>query len=201
MLKSSSICDEKELILQVSAGSEHSFAELFNRYKNKLYSFIVSLSGSNQLAEDVVQDVFLKVWQKREDLGNIDNFSCYLFRMAHNHALNIIKRMAKETLIISKITRQSEAAAAEPFFELEYKDTRSHYIKSVEKLPPQQRLVFTMSREKGLKQQEIARMLNITVPTVKSHMTQALRFLRKESNTSYPLIIPFLLAALAGFFD
>lgn len=179
------IYEEKDLILQISHGDQIAFARVFSIYGNKLYSFIVSLSGSTQIAEDAVQDVFLKIWQKREELGSIDNFNCYLFRMAHNHTLNMMKRMARETLILSEIAQQSAAQKNETLSDIEFKDIRQLYHEAIETLPPQQKLVYKMSREDGLKQQEIATKLNISIATVKSHMTQAFRSLKKIANTTY----------------
>ena len=190
------IYHERDWILQLSRGDETAFAQLFNKYSDKLFSFIVSISGSNEIAEDVVQDVFLKVWQMGQGLANIENFDSYLFRMAHNHALNVIKRRAKEILVLAEIAGRSEASKAETFFDLEYKEIQRFYKKAIEKLPPQQKLVITMSRENGLKQQEIARRLNISVATVKCHMTEALRSLRKESYNSDPIVIIYFLLAL-----
>jgi RNA polymerase sigma-70 factor (ECF subfamily) len=177
----------------VSKGNEHAFAQLFNKYSDKLYSFVVSISGSNQVAEDVVQDVFLKIWQKGHELNEIENFHSYLFKMARNHVLNIMKRMAKETLILSETAYEFSGRKQETFRDIEFKDTQHYYRKAIEKLPPQQKLVFIMSREKGLNQQEIAKNLNISIPTVKSHMTQALRFLRKKLEGAYPTIIIYCL--------
>lgn len=189
-----------DLLLQASKGDQNAFAQLFNLYSDKLYSFIVSMSGSDQVAEDVVQDVFLKIWHNNQELANIENFNSYLFRTAHNHAVNIMKRMAKETLILSQIATRSGASKFETFFDVEYKELQHFYQQAIENLPPQQKLVFTMSREKGLKQQEIAQILNISIPTVKSHMTQALRFLRKQANGSYPAVIIYLLLLLKSLF-
>ena len=186
----SDIYQENDLILQVARGDENAFARLFTLYSDKLYSFIVSLSGSGQVAEDIVQDVFLKIWQKKEGLSSIENFNCYIFRMAHNHVLNILKRVAKETLILSELAYQSQPGT-DTLLDIEYKDIQQVYREAIETLPPQQRLIFKLSRESGLKQQEIASKLNISISTVKSHMTQAFRSLRKVTHGSFLFLVIF----------
>jgi RNA polymerase sigma-70 factor (ECF subfamily) len=175
----------------VSKGDETAFVQLFNTYSDKLYSYIFSICGSTQVAEDIVQDVFLKIWQGGHGLASVENFDSYLFRMAHNYAINVMKRMARETLIVAEIAYRSRTTCPDVFSEQDHKEIQQLYNNAIEKMPFQQRLVFTMSKEKGLKQQEIASTLNISLSTVKSHMTQALRFLRTQSKDAYPMMLIF----------
>jgi RNA polymerase sigma-70 factor (family 1) len=169
---------------RTAAGDAIAFAALFHLHRNKLYSFIFRMSGSVQQAEDVVQDVFLKIWTDRERLLDITDFSAYLFRMSHNHCLNLLKRKAKEAAILSGISYPSAAMDEQVL----YRETEKQLLHAIDELPAQQKLVFTLSREQGLSQQEISEQLHITVPTVKSHMTQALRFLRQRCKHLSPLV-------------
>ena len=174
---------ESHLLERTAAGDTDAFAALFHTHRDTLYSFILRLSGSAEQAEDVVQDVFLKIWTTRTDLPGINNFSAYLFRMSHNHCLNLLKRKAKEAKIISIVPYLASTADDQVLF----RETERQVQHAIWELPTQQRLVFTMSREQGLSQQEISEQLHITVPTVKSHMTQALRFLRARCKDMAPL--------------
>jgi len=175
---------ESYLLHQTAIGNTDAFAALFHLHRDKLYSFILGMSDSVAQAEDVVQDVFLKVWELRAQLSTINNFSSYLFRMSHNHCLNILKRKAKEAAILSGISTPSRSTA-DPVL---YRETEQQVRNAIADLPSQQKLVFTLSREIGLSQQEISERLHITVPTVKSHMTQALRFLREHCKDVSPFI-------------
>lgn len=182
-----SLNNESALLLQVSEGSEAAFGRLFYAYKDKLYAFIFSISNSRQQSEDIVQEVFLKIWQKRSGLLYIREFDAYLFRMAHNHAISAFRRMARETLILAE-KEQNPPASPGLTESLEYREVQMSMRAAIDKLPPKQKEVLLLSRDHGLKQAEISRILNITIPTVKSHMTQAMHSLRKHCKNIYPLV-------------
>ena len=177
--------NEKDLLVQVSQGNELAFRQLFNMYRGKLYSYILKITESKETAEDAVHDVFLKIWINKESLPEILNLNAYLYRMAHNHAYNGFRRMAKETLVMAELERQSGYETSNPDDKLLRKEVRKFIQDAVNKLTPQQKEVFRMSREEGLKQEEIAQRLNISIFTVKKHLTDALNYLRKEISHSY----------------
>ncbi|PVD49924.1 RNA polymerase sigma-70 factor [Terrimonas sp.] len=190
---------ERCLLDEVANGDEKAYAVLFHTYRPKIYSFIFRISGSVQSAEDVTQDVFAKIWQRRADMVSIKNFNAYIFRVAHNHFLNAMKKMAKETLVLQKIEKQS-ASVQEVCEGLERKELRRLFHFVVDELPQKQKMVFLLSKEKGMKQEEISEQLNISVVTVKSHMTQAFRNIRKKLKAVYYFItIPFVIM-LTSFF-
>jgi len=177
--------NEKDLLVQVSEGNELAFRQLFNTYRGRLYSYIVKITESKETAEDTVHDVFLKIWINKESLPEILNLNAYLYRMAHNHAYNGFRRMAKETLVMAELERQSGYETNDPNDKLVRKEVRQFIQDAVNKLTPQQKEVFRMSREEGLKQEEIAQRLNISIFTVKKHLTNALNYLRKEISHFY----------------
>ncbi|MBN8860051.1 MAG: RNA polymerase sigma-70 factor [Sphingobacteriales bacterium] len=184
---------ERCLLDEVANGNERAYTLLFQTYRPKIYSFIFRISGSAQSAEDVTQDVFAKIWQTRADLVRIKNFNAYIFRIAHNHFLNALKKMAKETLVLQKIEKQS-ATVEEASEVLEKKELRRLFHLVVDELPQKQKMVFLLSKEKGMKQEEISERLNISVVTVKSHMTQAFRSIRKKLKTvHYFVTIPLII--------
>ncbi len=170
---------EKSLMQLASTGDKEAFTHLFNLYKHKLFSFSLRITESPELAQDMVQDVFLKLWKDRSCLNQLENFGSFIFKMAQNKSINAFKRMANETLFLSKI--QKEVAVFERVTEenMEYKEVQ-HLINAVlKKLPPQQNLVFKLSREQGLKHREIAVLLKISPYTVKNHLVLALQTIRE----------------------
>lgn len=186
MLQEFTPYQEKELLLQVAEGSEDAFRQLFDAYRNKLYTYIFNTSKSREMAEDTVHDVFLKIWENREKLSQIDNLNAYLYRMAHNHAYTGFRRRAKETLILAELKKeQTGIVDFEGLDSIIHKEVREFIQEAIGKLTPQQKLVFLMSRRDGLKHEEIAQKLNISIFTVKNHMVEALRFLREEVGRSY----------------
>lgn len=186
---------ESNLLRQLAEGNESAFTELFHAYRDKLFSFILHICASPQLAEDIVQDVFLRIWTMRSDLLEIRDLGPYLYRMSHNHAINMLRKNARESLLRSKI--QSLSPLNHPEREVQRKETEALIGNAIKGLPKQQKQVFILSREQGLNQKEISEKLEITIPTVKSHMTQALRSLRSTCRHLYPITKLAILLTLA----
>jgi RNA polymerase sigma-70 factor (family 1) len=183
------------LLARIAQGDELAFAALFHAWRDKLYSFALRLSNSETLAEEAVQDSFLKIWQNQADLTEIQQFGPYLFRMAKNHLLNALARQAREKAILAELGRRTDDAGGDPAQTLDSKQFRARLQQAIDGLPAQQRKVYTLSREQGWRQDEIAQHLHISTSTVKAHMTQALRSLRDELRDAYPSgTLPLLLA-------
>lgn len=179
-MNSESIHTEKELLLLAAQGSEPAFTLLFNRYKHKLYSYLLSLTASPQIAEDIIQDTFLKLWKDRAGLEAIDHLGAYLFTMTRNLAINALKRIARETAILSALQPQQNNPVATAPDNLSLKEVEQLLHQTIQSLPPQQKLIYTLSREQGLKHEDIAHQLHLSSSTVRNHIVQALRTIRKK---------------------
>ncbi len=171
---------EKEWLEMAAGGDELAFTHLFHAYKFKLYGFISKLTGSPATAEDVVQDVFLKLWKDRTSLRDVESFGSYLFRMAQNHAINGFRKMAREVDMLKEMNTGDLPAHSTPQTHIALKETREILHRAIQQLPPRQKAIYLLSREEGVKHEEIARRLRITTGTVKNHMIQALRTLREQ---------------------
>lgn len=183
---------EQELLLEIASGSEVAFRELFQAYRRKLFSYLFKMTASREIAEDALQDIFLKLWTVRESLPTVGNINAYLHRMAHNYAYHVFRRLAKETLLLDQLRMQKDCDTASPAQELLSKEVTTYIQSLVDRLTPQQRKVFLLSREEGLKQAEIASRLDVSISTVKKHMVDALSFLREEIRQNYSLYAPAL---------
>lgn len=179
-MNSESIHTEKELLLLAAQGSEPAFTLLFNRYKHKLYSYLLSLTTSPQIAEDIIQDTFLKLWKDRAGLEAIDHLGAYLFTMTRNLAINALKRIARETAILATLQPQQNNLVATAPDNLSLKEVEQLLHQTIQSLPPQQKLIYTLSREQGLKHEDIAHQLHLSSSTVRNHIVQALRTIRKK---------------------
>ena len=168
------------MLILASQANEGAFTSLFHMYKNKLYAYIFRLTESEMLAEDIVQDVFMKLWHDHPSLINIDNFGSYLFRMSKNQVINHFKRMAHETLIMAEIFHQKPAGHNETQDMISLKDVEKVLGEILEKLPPQQKAIYHLSREEGRTHEEIADLLKISPNTVKNHMVQAMSTVRTQ---------------------
>ncbi|WEK35912.1 MAG: RNA polymerase sigma-70 factor [Candidatus Pseudobacter hemicellulosilyticus] len=189
---------ETVLLERLAQNDEDAFAELYRRYHPKLYFFVLNFTGNQQAAEDALQEVFVKLWAERASLTGITNFNAWIFRVAKNHVLNGLRRMAHETLILAEIAKDITAGTPEPLQLLGYKDAYAVLHAGIAELPQQQQRVLLLSREEGLKYEEIGALLNISPLTVKKHAAEALRFLRDRFKKHYAL--PSLLILLRNFF-
>lgn len=186
----------KILLLKVAEGDENAFGQLFKAYYNQLGEFIMRITESEPLTQEIVQDVFLKIWINRSSLAEIDSFKAYLLVVARNHAFNCLKQIAREKSRKKEWINTVLYHASNNVEEATTIDTGNLIDEAVELLPPQQKKVYTLSRRDGMKQQEIASELNISLETVKKHMVLALRFLKNNLRTHIGLFILFMAGSL-----
>lgn len=182
--------NEKNLLSRVSDGDEHAFRQLFDQYRNKIYSLGMHLTRSEILSEEIVQDVFMKVWEKRGQLPAINYFNSWLRTIARNTCSNYLRNLAIEKLALSRYSLNHDSETASPENAVVAKEYEQIIDAVISKLSPQQKKVYLLSRRLGKKQEEIAQELNISIYTVKEYMKQAQRTIRKSLGDN--LIFPSL---------
>jgi len=179
--------DEKSILISVAQGDEVAFEILFNQYKNKILFFAWKFLQSESKAEDVLQEIFIKVWTCREQLPDVRNFSTWLNAITRNYLFNALRRLATEEAFIKELssipTQQNDAIDDMAVDELQLA-----LQCAVSTLSPQQRRIFELSRVEGLKHEQIAEKLNISRETVKKHMTDALQRIRMQMKTHESLV-------------
>jgi len=174
-----SIPTEKELLLEVASGDPESFKYLFDKYKNKIYSMSMYITRSEYISEEITQEAFYKVWQHREKLGKIEYFNSYLRTIVTNVAYNYLKRLANEKFILKSISKESAGSSNSTEHTVLFNDYQAILEQAIQKLPPQQKRVYILSRQEGLKQEEIAKKMNISINTVKEYLKSATISVRK----------------------
>jgi RNA polymerase sigma-70 factor (family 1) len=188
--------NESEILHLVSEGDELAFRKIYNHYGSRLYNYTYRITEDEELSEEIVMDAFLKVWVNRNGLDEIIHFDAYLYTLVRNRAFNAIKRKAQEAVILNKLSLNNS----------EYQDTTEETVihneyqhilsRAIDQLPPQQRIVFSMSRDEGMKYEEIANHLNLSKNTVKAHLKKALSTLRVVISNYLILSIPILFSIL-----
>lgn len=171
--------DEASLLTRMAEGDETAFRMIFDHYWDNVYGVALAFTKSAAIAEEMVQDVFLKIWLKRETLSGIGKFNGYLFMVARNHIFNELRKKVKEEEFTDHLFGYFLETAQTPDAPLLCKELEQLVEAAVDRLPPQQRTVFQMSRRQGLSQEEIAVSLDISRHTVKSHMNKALQAIRQ----------------------
>ena len=170
--------DETYLLHRLAAGDEGAFRILYDTYRDKLFFYVLRITASQQMAEDVLQEVFVKIWVGRESMKQVQCFSAWLFRVAKNKTLNGLRRLSLETLILAEVASNTDRQVNHTAETVDFLDTKKALHDAMEQLPPQQKLVYRLRWEQGLKSREIAMQLNISPLTVKKHMANASRSIR-----------------------
>jgi RNA polymerase sigma-70 factor (ECF subfamily) len=204
MLTADQIHDEhdagRQLLKKVAEGDERAFGLLFKTHAQKLGHYLYRMCESKEVTEEIIQDVFTIVWQKRQVLADIGNLDNYLFILSKHRVLNHLRQLAAERCRQLEWSSQQEEAYDE-IKDLPGLEKASLLLdEAVKKLPPQQRLVYTLSREEQLKYEEIAQRLGLTKETVKTHMKLALSFLRSNLKATIEQALCYVLAAVHFFF-
>ena len=170
--------DEMALLSAVAQGDETAFRTLVEQNWDNIYGVSFAFTKSPVIAEEMVQDVFVKIWLKRADLPVVKNFSDFLFIIARNHILTTLRKKINEQPFSDHLLNYFQETGNNPENQLIFRETELLVQKAIEQLPPQQQLIYRLSREQGLNQEEIATRLAISKNTIKSHMGKALQFIR-----------------------
>jgi len=171
--------DEKDIVKKIASGDLKAFESLFHKYYGRLCAFAGQMIHDDAEAEEIVQDLFVRLWEKRGQLDIETSVKNYLFRSVKNHCLNYIQhnkikiRHAKTIISDSEESNSEEINFSEP-------DLLSKIEESIGALPEKRREIFTLSRHDGLKYHEIAAKLNISIKTVETQMSLAMKTLRDK---------------------
>ena len=158
--------------------SKAEFKQLFDKYFDTIRSFIFYRCGDRDAASDMAQDVFMKIWEKREQLDNL-NLKPLFYKIANDMVISNYRKSSTRLDYEVSMSIQIDSPLSRED-ELNFEELASTYAKALEKMPELQRVVFLMSRNDELKYSEIAQCLDISVKAVEKRMSAALQFLRTE---------------------
>ncbi|HRE51601.1 MAG TPA: RNA polymerase sigma-70 factor [Flavitalea sp.] len=176
-MEQTSLHNENELLQRVSEGDETAFRTLYDHYRKKIYALGYFLTKSENSAQELVQDVFLKIWEKRRQLREIDYFNAWMRTIARNTAINYLRSRAMEKLGLDRLQTHESSNC---FTENDVADREYSLLlqAAVRQLPPQQQKVYVLHRQQGICHEAIAKELHISVLTSKKYMKLALRSIR-----------------------
>lgn len=186
-----------ETLSESSPEDEELFLKLFEKFKNNVYSYSLHITHSEIVAEDITQEVFMKVWLQRNSLGDINNEEAWIITIARNLCFNQLKKQALEQKLSKFAIKNQLQENTEDF--IIYKERLNEVNQIINNLPSQQRIIFNLNKMEGVKNDEIALQLNISVNTVKSHFTKAMNTVRRKLQT-YPTILIFTFLLKKIFF-
>jgi len=188
------IHNEKMLLQHMADGDEKAFVQLYTNHRDFLYRFILKFVKSPELAEDLTQETFIRIWEHRSDLVKLDSFKAYVFTIGRNHTLNFLKKATKENAAKGEILRHyqpDQSTSEDKLVSDEYKKFIQDVLNS---MPPQTREVFRLCREQSKSYDEVAAILGISRSAVKKHMVRSHKTFKDMLSPGTPVAV--LLALL-----
>lgn len=168
----------RECFRALAEGDSGEFEIFFERYKKRVFGVALKMLKSQADAEEIVQNVFLSIWQSRAKLGDVNDPEAYLFTVTHNAIYSHLKKVSRNEQLLSAILRNIAQKQNTTEEDLAVRETSKLIQNAVRALPPQQRTVFELNKEKGLSYQEIAEHMHISQNTVKNHLSGAVKTIR-----------------------
>jgi RNA polymerase sigma-70 factor (ECF subfamily) len=167
----------RELQIRIAGGDEAAFTQLYLLFGKKLILFGVSLVRSREIAEELVEDVFVKLWSQRSGITSIDNIAVYLYVSVKNKALNKLSQKANELISapFDFLDTTLDEFSADPYDLMITSEMMSRMQQVIETLPPRCKMIFKLIREDGLKYKDVAEILNISVNTIDAQMAIAVK--------------------------
>lgn len=176
-MKRNSAYNEELLLQKIIAGDQNSFADIYTLYGRRIFSFIIKFVNSTPLAEDLTQEVFIKVWENRLHLQQVHSFKSYLFVTARNHTFNRLKAIFKSEKAIGEVINSFISLRNVTEEEVLHKEYIQFLKITLNTLPERTREIFKQCREQGRTYDEVAADLNISRNAVKNHMVSAMKIL------------------------
>jgi len=185
--------EERDLLERIAAGDHLAFTILFDAFHQTLNSFIFSIIKSKEQAEEITLDIFLKIWMTREALIEVNNFKAYLFTVSRNAAISSLRKVIRERTQHAEWMKNPDSNDDADVKEKEV--YLSLIDDAINQLPPQRKKIYLLSRQEGLKYDEIAARLGISKFTVRAHIQQGIESIVKfvKSKLSLEMLLSFLI--------
>ena len=197
--------NEQSVILRLQKGDSDAFRELYNQYHQPLYHYVLRFVKSPALAEDVLQDVFLKIWEIRSRIDPELSFKAYLYRISRNSVFKLLKKIAVDENLRTQVLRQFSQSVADADLKVLWQQYEALLQAAINRLPPQRQKVFKLCREEGKSYEQVAEELGISRNTVKEHMVLAMKLIREHidqygDTSTYFILLLFLISELPAAF-
>ena len=179
----------KTLIKQIAEDDEVAFRTIFDHYKAPFYSAAFKMTRSGSLAEEIVQEVFVKIWVKRKIIATAKRPADYIFTILHNCIYAQFRKLALEDKLKTTLAQDSEESEDSIQLLLLEKENKAILENIIDQMPPRQRLIYKLAKQEGWSREEIAKGLNISPNTVRNHLAAAIEFLRNYFRKNASIII------------
>lgn len=184
------VYNEQKLLLQVADGDEQAFRTVFEHLYPSVYKAALLVTASRDLAEEVVQDVFLKIWLKRKELPAVSNLKGYIFIIARNQAYKAFIKQQKWHDLTRRGLSEEDIHLLDIDEQLEKEKMLAIYEAAVNRLPDRQQQVYRLSKQQGYSREQIAMAMNISPETVKKYLALAIMSIRAYCLSHAPELLP-----------
>lgn len=188
------IYNEQELLAKIAMKDQRAFKIIYDQYRKFVYSSALKLLRDDHYAEEILQEIFMKLWLMGEELTKIKHFESYLTTIVRNRSLNVLRRIALEAKADKSLIMKWEEEHNETEERIVLNDYNRILKEGIQQLTPKQREVYQLCYDQGMKYEQVAKVLGISVLTVKTHMQLALRSLRKyvQENGDFAIFLILL---------
>ncbi len=187
-----------ELVKLLKKGDVVAFDAIYNKYCRKLHGFVLMYLKQEEDAEEIVQEVFIKIWNSRDKIDVYASFESFLFTIAYNATMSLLRKRMTEAKSREYLKSVQQIEGAEEVIEeLQFKELNDQLESLLERLTPRQKEIFQLSREEGLTHAEIAQKLNISESTVNNHLVTILKFLKNNIDSSLAVSVLFFFLFLS----
>jgi RNA polymerase sigma-70 factor (family 1) len=170
--------NESRLLLLIAKGDEQAFRNLFDHYRDRIYSLAMHVLRQEILAEEIVQDVFMRVWQHRTKLDTVQYFPSYLKTIARNVVYDYLRLLATQKRLEQAILQQTIGNTIHSQTPILLKEYERHYQEAIDSLSPKRREAYLLQNQHGLKASQISEQMGISLYTTKEHLKLATRHIR-----------------------
>ncbi|HWV69114.1 RNA polymerase sigma-70 factor [Chitinophaga sp.] len=185
--------EEAVLLQRLQQGDTGAYITLYDQYYPSLYTYILHFINIPELAEDALQEVFIKIWEIRERINPELSFSGYLYRITRNHVFKLLKKISADAALRLQVMQELQQQTEDADTALLWKQYESLLHQAIAQLPPQRQKVFRLCREESKSYEEVAVELGISRNTVKEHMVLAMKSIKFFFYTNTDGILPLLL--------
>lgn len=187
---------DERLILRLREGSYEAFEAVYNRYKLTLAAAMLRQVKDPELVSDLLQELFVRLWERRRSIDPAQSVQAYLYRIAENLIYDTFRNAARQTRLQEKIRNVAVTTHPDPEQQLSVGENRNLIRKAIDLLPPRRRQIYILCKLESRSYEEVSKLLNISVSTINDHVYKANLFLKKYlSNEIHPvwgLILIFL---------
>jgi len=171
---------EKIYLKKLKSGDPKALEYFFIKYHKKVFFYIQNFVREKEVAEDILQDVFLSIWQNKHNINIEYSFASFIFKIAKNKSLNFIRKSLNKKVYLNYIKEKDEEYDFEIDKKIDYKELEFYFFKFINELPEKRREIFLSSINEGLSYKEIAKKFNISENTVDTQIRYSLKYIREK---------------------